>query len=311
MTRSAPAPAPRPTPSIWMPLTTCRVDCVDVPVPLVDTDTRRRRVVRFAAAAGLGAARGLPVPASSRRRRRAMVCSAAQILSALGVRVEVHAPAVAWPRGGAGRLVVSNHISWLDDLALLTAVPGIPVAKVEIATWPVVGRLLSRADGVFLDRARLRALPGVVADVAERLRRGGTVLAHPEGTTSCGAQLDRFRPALFQAAVDAAAPICPVAIRYRVDADTATAVTGYVSGDSLRRSIRRIVATRNLVVEVHLLAALDPARADRRTLAALAEYAVAEVVEARPPAGVHPRVPRRPAAPTPLRSDQDRLPDAV
>jgi hypothetical protein len=87
-------------------------------------------------------------------------------------------------------------------------------------------------------------------------------------TTSCGARLDRFRPALFQAAVDAAAAVCPVAIRHRTDALT-------------------------LVVEVHLLPALEPAGADRRTLAALAEYAIAEVVEAGTPSV------RRPAAPLP------------
>ena len=282
--------------SVWLPVTSCLPACLDLPVPVVDTPTRRRRSVGFAAAVALGALRGLPVPASSRRRRRALVCTAASVLSALGVRVEVHAPAVAWPRG-AGRLVVSNHISWLDDLALLTAVPGSPVAKAEVATWPVVGRQLRRADGIFLDRARIRALPRVVAGVAERLRHGGTVLAHPEGTTSCGARLDRFRPALFQAAVDAAAPVCPVAIRYRTGADAATAVTGYVAGDSLLRSIRRILAVRDLVVEVHLLPALGPARADRRTLAALAEYAVAEVVEARPPSGAHPGPARRATIP--------------
>lgn len=285
--------------STWLPVTSCLPTCLDLPVPPASTATRRRRRVRLAGAVALAAIRALPVPSSSRRRRRALVCSGAQLLSALGVRVEVHAPAVAWPRG-AGRLVVSNHISWLDDLALLTAVPGVPVAKAEVATWPVVGRLLRRADGIFLDRARLRVLPGVVAGVAERLRRGGTVLVHPEGTTSCGARLDRFRPALFQAAVDAAAPVCPVAIRYRTGADTATAVPGYVAGDSLLRSIRRILAARDLVVEIHLLPALRPDRADRRTLAALAEYAVAEVVESRAPSGAHPvgtRVARRPGRP--------------
>jgi 1-acyl-sn-glycerol-3-phosphate acyltransferase len=212
------------------------------------------------------------------------VCSTAQVLSALGVRVEVHAPAVAWPRGGAGRLVVSNRVSRLDGLALLTAVPGSPVVTAEIAGRPVAGLLLRRAGAVVLDRGRPHALPGVVADVAERLRRGEAVLVHPERTTACGARLDRFRPALFQAAVDAAAPVCPVAIRYRTGA-------GQVPGNSSLRGLRRIVALRDLVVEVHLLPALEAARADRRTLAALAEYAVAEVVEARPPAGDRPPAP--------------------
>jgi 1-acyl-sn-glycerol-3-phosphate acyltransferase len=277
-------------------MSACRTDCAEGPVPTVGAPTRRQRWIRFAGAVALGTLRGLPVPATGRRRQRALVCSAAAVLSALGVRVEVRAPATGWPRG-AGRLVVSNHISWLDDLALLTAVPGVPVAKEEVAGWPVIGRLLHRANTIFLDRARIRALPGTVADVADRLRGGGNVLVHPEGTTSCGARLDRFRPAFFQAAIDADASVCPVAIRYRTGDASATAVASYVSGDSLLRSIRRVIATRGLVVEVHLLPALTPAGADRRTLAALSEYAVAEVVEARGPRGVHPLVARRPPVP--------------
>jgi hypothetical protein len=62
-----------------------------------------------------------------------------------------------------------------------------------------------------------------------------------------------------------------------------------------------VLATRGLVVEVHLLPALDPAGADRRELAALAEYAIAEVTEARPPVvTAHPRLPRVPT-PAPVR----------
>jgi len=54
-----------------------------------------------------------------------------------------------------------------------------------------------------------------------------------------------------------------------------------------------VLATRGLVVEVHLLPALDPSRADRRELAALAEYAIAAVTEARSPVvTAHPRLPR-------------------
>jgi 1-acyl-sn-glycerol-3-phosphate acyltransferase len=149
-----------------------------LPVPTVDTDTRRRRRRRVAGALVVGVLRGVPVPASSRRRRRVLVCTAASVLSALGVRVEVHAPAVAWPRGATGRLVVSNHISWLDALALLTAVPGTPVATTEVAAWPVVGRLLRRADSVFLDRARLRALPG-----SSPASRHGCATAGPSSST--------------------------------------------------------------------------------------------------------------------------------
>jgi hypothetical protein len=166
-----------------------------------------------------------------------------------------------------------------------------------VAGRPVIGQLLRRADAVFLDRTRIRSLPATVGEVAARLRAGGTVLAHPEGTTACGVQLGRFRPALFQAAVDADAAVCPVAIRYRTEpGGDPTAVAAYLADDPLTRTLQRVVATRGLVVELHLLPALRGGT--RRELAALSEYAVAAVTEARAPVvAAHPGPARRNAHP--------------
>jgi 1-acyl-sn-glycerol-3-phosphate acyltransferase len=211
--------------------------------------------------------------------------------------VEVVAPAVPWPGAGQGALVVANHVSWVDDVALMSLLSGIrPVAKAEVATWPVLGDAARRSGAVFLDRARMTRLPAAVAEVAGILADGGRALVHPEGTTSCGAELGRFRPAFFQAALDAAVPVCPVALRYRTDDGSATAVAGYFGGDSLRRSLGRVAAARGLILEVHLLPPVEP-RGSRRELAALAEYAIAAVTEARAPhRAAHP-APVRPAGP--------------
>jgi hypothetical protein len=108
----------------------------------------------------------------------------------------------------------------------------------------------------------------------------------------------RFRPALFQAAIDAGAAVCPVAIRYRLEpGGSPTAVAGYLADDPIRNSLRRVVAARGLVVELHLLPALDATDGHRRELAALCEYGVAAVTEARAPdVAAHPRpVPCAPA----------------
>jgi 1-acyl-sn-glycerol-3-phosphate acyltransferase len=277
---------------------TCTTRCTADPVPTVDPALQRHRWLRLAGALGGVGVAALRAPLTGARgRRRLTVCAAARVLTAAGVRVEVHSSPVTWPRTGPGHgqapLVVSNHVSWVDHVALLTVVPGVPVAD--------GGWLARRAGAVLLDRARLRALPGAVGQVAGLLRAGTPVTVHPEGTTSCGVELNRFRPAFFQAAVDAAAPVCPIAVRYRVDGGAASAVATHPAGEPLWRSAARVLAARGLVVEVHLLPALDSAGADRRELAALAEYAIAQVTEARPPVVIaHPRRPRVPA-PMPAR----------
>ena len=287
MTGTAPVrparPARRPAPG-WLPTSSCTPACAADPVRAVDRAVQRSRWARLAGSLTGAALTSLRAPlCSARGRRRLLVCAAARVLTATGVRVEVHAARTAWPRTGPGHgpglLVVSNHVSWVDDLAVLTVVPGVPVAEREVAGWPLVGRLARGAGAVLVDRARIRTLPGTVAEAAGLLRAGTTVTVHPEGTTSCGVELGRFRPALFQAAVDAGAAVCPVAVRYRVAGGDPTAVAGFLADEPLWRSLARVVATRGLVVEVHLLPALDPAGTDRRSLAALAEYAVATVTE--------------------------------
>ncbi|WP_369139110.1 lysophospholipid acyltransferase family protein [Modestobacter versicolor] len=283
-----------PTSGPWLPRSACTPRCTADPAPAADPALRRHRWRRLTGAlAGAGVA-ALRVPLTGARgRRRLVVCAAARLLTAAGVRVEVHASPVAWPVAGprSGPLVVANSVSWLDALALRTVVPGVPVVPREQA-----GRLVRRSGVVTVDRSRLRELPGTVAQVTALLAGGTAVTVQPEGATSCGAELGRFRPAFFQAAVDAAAPVCPVAVRYRVDGGAASAVAASLAGEPPFRSLARVVATRGLVVEVHLLPALDPAGADRRELAALAEYAIAQVTEARPPVvTAHPRRPRVPA----------------
>ena len=99
------------------------------------------------------------------------------------MRLRVHRPGVG-RRDGV--LVVANHLSWIDVLALAAVAPVRPLAKREVGEWPFIGRLARRAGALFVDRAGLRALPGTVAELAAALRAGDAVAVFPEGTTWCG-----------------------------------------------------------------------------------------------------------------------------
>ncbi|MGP4100602.1 lysophospholipid acyltransferase family protein [Nonomuraea sp. KM90] len=178
------------------------------------------------------------------------------LLRALGIRLEVVVEAAGGAAGddpSGGTLVVANHVSWLDPLVIAATLPSRPLAKREIAGWPVIRTLVAGAGGLFIDRERLSALPSAVAAVADALRAGDTVVAFPEGTTWCGRGMGSFRPAVFQAAVDAGAAVRPITLRYREGTVTSTRAC-YVGDDSLLASMFRVAATRGLVAEVRLLA---------------------------------------------------------
>jgi lyso-ornithine lipid O-acyltransferase len=111
-------------------------------------------------------------------------------------------------------LLVSNHVSYLDPLAILSVVPAMPIAKREVAGWPVVGGI-ARALGVtFVDRhaawSRVRALRRVHAT----LDAGTSVLTFPEGTTTDGSRVLPFHRGCFGIAARLDRPVVPIAIRY-------------------------------------------------------------------------------------------------
>lgn len=244
--------------------------------------------MRLLAAAALVVAAGLTLPlwplltAAGRRRAQQRWCRA--VLAALRVRVQVRGELPLAP-SGAPVLVVSNHVSWLDTLALNAVYPLRMVARSDVRDWSLVGRLVTSSGAHYVDRARLSTLPLTVAAVAGTLRHGAAVGAFPEGTTWCGRTGGWFRPAVFQAAVDAGALIRPVAVHYRLTGTgAATTVASFVGDATLWQSLLLVSRVRGLGVDVQVLPALGPARpgpagpqpgaAARRRLAVAATRAV-------------------------------------
>jgi lyso-ornithine lipid O-acyltransferase len=116
-------------------------------------------------------------------------------------------------------LLVSNHVSWLDIIALGSVAPVSFIAKHEVGLWPVFGMLSRMQRTVFVDRARRSETGAVNKSVAARLELGDTMVLFAEGTTGDGTRLLPFRSALLGAARDAGGietvvDLQPVAIAY-------------------------------------------------------------------------------------------------
>ncbi len=283
---SGPSDPDAPVAHAWMPRPVCDDRCV-LPVAGEPTVGPVRRWARLAAA-GFVLACAVPlalVYALLGRRARAVVLRGwnRAVLVAFGVRLRVIGSGSvgvgAVSRGDAsGALLVSNHVSWLDIVAIEAARPTRMVAKSEMRTWPLVGRLATAAGTLYLDRERLSTLPAIVADIADALRAGDTVTMFPEGTTWCGRRGGTFRPAAFQAAIDAGAPVVPVALRFTLGTDgrVVTPTPAYVGSHSLWAVLCRTAALRGLTAEVHLHPPVWPTTTStRHTLAAAAQRAIA------------------------------------
>lgn len=287
LTRPAPSAAPPVVRAValpaaapyWLPSAPCTPgDCLTGSVAAVG---RTRQMARCAAGIAVVAA-GLALaplvrccrPALRDRLTRAW---ARAVPAAFGVRVRIQTSGGADRLPGGGVLVVANHISWLDIPLVAAVRPARMLAKSEVASWPVLGPLVSRGGTLFIERDRLRALPGVVARIASVLREGTPVVVFPEGSTWCGRRQGRFRPAVFQAALDAGAAVQPVLIRYRLQGAGPATAAAFVGEDTLVASLLRVTAARGLVAEIHVLPPIPPGtHPDRRALARAAQLAVTE-----------------------------------
>ena len=206
--------------------------------------------------------------------------------------------------GRPGRLLLANHVSWIDVFALNAALPVRFVAKSEIGRWPVMGALVTLAGTLYLERGRRHAVQAINRQVRERLAAGESVAVFPEGTTTDGATLLPFHSNLAAPALELRCDVWPVALRY-TQHGRPTQVPAFIGRTALAESIWRIVSARALVVEVAFLAPVPtdgqthPTRqrvAQAARAAIAAHLGVPAEVPHRPVAGERPRAGERPAA---------------
>ncbi len=125
-------------------------------------------------------------------------CFCRSLLRLTRVRVAVRGT----PARDGPVLLVANHVSWIDILALGAALPLCCLAKREVASWPLVSAFAVVQGTVFVDRRRRRSILAANRDIAARLRDGRHVLLFPEGTTLADALPGRFLSSHFAAARD-------------------------------------------------------------------------------------------------------------
>jgi 1-acyl-sn-glycerol-3-phosphate acyltransferase len=269
----------------WQPHAPCGPGCVGGTRPTVSWFRAVGRLVTVTGSLLGGAVIVLALPLFGQRgRQRTVRWLFRRVLRAIGARFEVHGEFPFDPDGrldGSGALVVNNHISWLDIVAVNAVQPMRAQAKKELRDWPLIGLLATNAGTVYLNRESMRALAEGVGELTQALRTGALVNVCPEGTTWCGLGGGRFRPAMFQAAIDADVPVVPIVLRYRLRDGSDTTAPAFVGDETLLTSLYRTVRTRGLVVEARVLDAIDPSLAtDRRHFAELAQAAVTSALDA-------------------------------
>ncbi len=124
-----------------------------------------------------------------------------------------------------GMLAAANHQSYLDIIILASVMPALFVAKKEVRTWPLLGWLATLGGTLYIDRNAFRGAVKAMESIVTALQEHVNVVIFPEGTSTNGEQIVRFKPALFRSALVAECPVLPVTITYRsVNGEEATSL---------------------------------------------------------------------------------------
>ena len=197
------------------------------------------------------------------------------LLRVFGMRVR----GVGTPLAG-GTMFVANHVSWIDIVALHSQHMMGFIAKAEIRRWPVVGWITSHGETIYLQRGNANSLGDVMAEMSQRLRDGRAVAAFPEGGTRDGRELGAFHARIFTAAVDADAPVQPVALCFGARCE-AQQVVAFAEGEHFAGNLLRLLGEPPRPVTVCFLEPiLHAEHGGRRGIASLARARIERAMAA-------------------------------
>ena len=116
---------------------------------------------------------------------------------------------------GSSYVVMANHASYADIVALFIALPVIPgfMAKRELLRVPFLAAALRAGGHVIVDRRQHEKAMKVIDSAARQVREGKTVLIFPEGTRGNSETIGEFKSGGFRLARAAGVPIVPVGLR--------------------------------------------------------------------------------------------------
>lgn len=228
-------------------------------------------------------------------RARALQRGTTEVCAIHDLAIAVHGK----PPGGPC-VVVANHVSYLDALVLTSLFPCAPIAKSEVAHWPLIGAAARRLGVTFVNRTSPLSGARALRRAQAALEAGVSVLNFPEGTTSDGSTVLPFRRGIFGLARIVGVPVVPVALRY-ASPDLAWFGGATFLPHYLRMAARRAPAVH---VDIGTPIAIDWRPAD--DLARLARLRITRMLHVEDPDGsiVRLRVPASrpdPVLPAPRR----------
>jgi 1-acyl-sn-glycerol-3-phosphate acyltransferase len=128
-----------------------------------------------------------------------------------GVRVKIEGADKLQPN--TGYIYCANHLSQFDIFSFQGYFPlnFRWLAKEELFKTPFLGRAMSNAGAIAINRSQGREALKSLQKVAERIKAGTSILIFPEGTRSADGKLHPFKAGAMLLAIKSGVPLVPIA----------------------------------------------------------------------------------------------------
>jgi 1-acyl-sn-glycerol-3-phosphate acyltransferase len=133
------------------------------------------------------------------------------LLALIFCRIEVHNK----QKFSKKAILVANHASYMDALLFLSILPPTVkiAAKEELASWPLVGKLMQKIGCIFVARAEFPKGTQESIHAMEEALKHNSILIFPEGTFTYARGLRPFRLGAFKVACASNTPVIPIAVQ--------------------------------------------------------------------------------------------------
>lgn len=129
------------------------------------------------------------------------------VLKLLGIQIRVQGQI-------QNGLIVANHLSYVDILAILSVRPTRFISFIEMATLPGIGWITTMSQTLFVNRSNPSLIKKDIARFETELKKGMPFVFFPEGASFDGSALQPFKSSLFESAVRTGLPVQPLCLRY-------------------------------------------------------------------------------------------------
>jgi 1-acyl-sn-glycerol-3-phosphate acyltransferase len=173
-------------------------------------------------------------------------------------------------------LLVANHLSYLDVIIFASLFPACFVTSVEMRHAAFLGWICRATGCLFVERRSRVGLDGEIQKIANELVHGNNVMLFPEGTSTDGTSVSRFRRPLFQAAIAASRRVAVLVINYRnidnesVDISNRDRLFWYGKMTFFDHFLG-VLKMRSITVDVSLMGVLDSTHSRADELASAAQ----------------------------------------